>query len=373
MKFTKNEIVRLLNAEEEALKALYKKADRIRKENMGDEVFLRGIIEISNYCKKNCNYCGIRSKAKIHRYRISKEEIVQECKRIEGYGMTTVVLQAGEDPELSPKLSPQLSSDSIGKLLIKIKEETGLAITLSLGVHDRDTLLHWKNCGMDRYLIRYETVNPVLFANAHPDDNLKVRLKCIKTLQELGVQTGTGFLIGLPEQTTEELAEEIVFCTSLEPDMIGIGPFIPSPGTPYGDKINPFNDEIFFKVIAIMRLLNPKAHIPATTAFDVIKPDGRDLLLQRGANIFMPNLTPQKYRKHYLLYPDKPHLNDSSEDSAYISVKRIEALGRPIGKGPGHSIKNSNFSFSHRPTQTNSAIDLSVTKIEQSYSFSSRD
>ena len=325
------DIVQLINAEGEALKQLYADADRVRKDNMGDEVFLRGIIEISNYCKKSCNYCGIRSKAnKITRYRIPEEEIVQECKNIEKYGMTTVVLQAGEDSELS--------KDRIGKLLLRIKKETALAITLSLGVQDKETLLHWKQCGMDRYLIRYETVNPGLFENAHPDDKLESRLECIETLQALGVQTGTGFLIGLPGQTKEELAREIMFCTELKPDMIGIGPFIPHPGTPYGNGSNPFDDEIFFKVIAIMRLMNPRAHLPATTAFDTIRPDGRDLLLQRGANIFMPNLTPQKYRKYYLLYPNKPYINVSSASSAKSSVARILSLGRPIGIGPGHSL-----------------------------------
>jgi len=329
---TEIEVLTLLEAETEDLSALYKKADMVRKENMGDNVYLRGIIEISNYCKKSCNYCGIRSKIKdINRYRMPTAEILQACKDLEKNGMTTVVIQAGEDDKLS--------KEYIGGLLQQIKKETKLAITLSLGEQNEETLLHWKKLGMDRYLIRYESSDPLLFKKAHPDDDLTIRLECIKTMQKLGIQTGSGFLIGIPGQTLEGLAKEIIFCTKLDLDMIGIGPFIPHPDTPFGNIANPFEKEIFFKVIAILRLLNPKAHIPSTTAFDAIQPNGRNLLLQRGANVFMPNATPQKYRKMYQLYPNKPCVDESGDDCAKCVQGRIISIGRKIGTDQGHSIK----------------------------------
>ncbi len=332
VKLTASEVLYLLQLEKNELEKLYKQADQVRKENMGDEVFLRGILEVSNYCKKSCNYCGIRSKTKnITRYRMPKEEIIQSCKDLEKNGMTTVVIQAGEDAKLS--------KEYIGELLQEIKKETKLAITLSLGEQNKDTLIHWKKSGMDRYLIRYESSDADLFKKAHPDDDLATRLQCIETLQEIGIQTGSGFLIGIPGQTLEGLAKEIKFCSSLQLEMIGIGPFIPHPDTPFGASENPFDKEIFFKVISIMRLLNPKAHIPSTTAFDAIQPNGRNLLLQRGANVFMPNATPQKYRKFYQLYPNKPCVDESGEDCANCVKGRIISIGRKIGIGPGHSIK----------------------------------
>ncbi len=331
MNLTEKEVLSLLKAEGKELAALYKQADQVRQENVGDEVYLRGILEVSNYCKKSCNYCGIRSKIKnITRYRMDTTEIIQACKDMERNKMTTVVIQGGEDAKLS--------KEYIGELIRKIKKETKLAITLSLGDQPKDTLIHWKNCGADRYLIRYESSDPDLFAKAHPDDDLTTRLTFIKTLQEIGIQAGSGFLIGIPGQTIEGLAKEILFCSSLNLDMIGIGPFIPHPDTPFGIESNPFDKEVFFKVISIMRLLNPKAHIPSTTAFDAIQPNGRNLLLQRGANVFMPNATPQKYRKFYQLYPNKPCIDESGDDCAKCVQGRIVSIGRKIGTDQGHSL-----------------------------------
>lgn len=332
MNLTKQEVLDLLKAENEELNALYKQADLIRQINMGDEVFLRGILEISNHCKKSCNYCGIRSKSKdITRYRIPKDEILKSCKDLKKTSMTTIVIQAGEDPALS--------KEYIGDLIQNIKAETNLAITLSLGEQNEETIQHWKKCGMDRYLIRYESSNPLLFKEAHPDDDLTTKLKFIETLQNNNVQTGSGFLIGIPGQTLEDLAKEIIFCTKLNLDMIGIGPFIPHPNTPFANKQNSFEKEIFFKVISIIRILNPNAHIPSTTAFDAIQSNGRMLLLQRGANVFMPNITPQKFKKMYQLYPNKSCVDECEDDCDKHIKRRILSIGRQIGKGPGHSIK----------------------------------
>ncbi len=329
---THDDVTCLLHATGNDLAFLYQKADAIRSQFMGDEIYLRGIIEFSNYCKKNCCYCGIQStNTSVHRYRMSDEEIIETCTHIQKAGQTTVVLQSGEDPFYS--------KEKIGSLLRAIKDTTNLAITLSLGERDEETYRFWKECGMDRYLLRFETANKDLFKACHPDDDFDERLTCLRILQSLGIQTGSGLLIGLPNETIIDLAEDILFCTRLNLDMIGVGPFIPHEKTPFGEDQNPFESEIYFKVIAILRLLNKDAHIPSTTAFDAIDPNGRNLLLERGANVFMPNATPKKYRKDYLLYPGKPCVDESRDDCSACVELRISALGRKIGKGPGHSIK----------------------------------
>jgi biotin synthase len=323
----------LLQAEGDDLKLLFSEANQVRKANFGDDVFLRGIIEFSNYCNKNCFYCGIQEKnEKVHRYRISDEEIINTCKKIEGYGQTTVVLQSGEDFFYT--------KERMSKLIETIKKETSLAVTVSVGVRDKETYATWRESGMDRYLLRFETSNKELFKKCNPDDDLDERLEALNCLKSLGVQTGSGFLIGLPGQTYDELAEDIIFCTNLNLDMIGVGPFISHPDTEFSKLENPFSKEVFFKVIAILRLLNTKAHIPSTTAFDAIDKQGRNKVLQYGANVFMPNATPKKYRKDYSLYPGKPCIDESSDDCANCVTGRLKFLGRNIGVGPGHSIKS---------------------------------
>ncbi|HCT83592.1 MAG TPA: [FeFe] hydrogenase H-cluster radical SAM maturase HydE [Candidatus Margulisbacteria bacterium] len=327
-----DEIVALLNTQGEDLHSLYSKSDFIRKQFHGDTIYLRGIIEFSNYCSKNCYYCGIRhDNLEVNRYRIAVQEIIEACKMIEQAGQTTVVLQSGEDYYFTGEI--------VGEIIAAIKRETGLAVTLSLGERDEEIYRYWKEMGMDRYLIRIETSDKALFEMCHPDDDFDQRLSCIKTLKKLGVQTGSGVLIGLPGQTIEQLARDILFCSGLDLDMIGVGPFIPHHNTPFANELNPFDKEVFFKVIAIFRLLNKAAHIPATTAYDAIHPHGRDLVLQRGANIFMPNSTPQKYRNDYQLYPGKPCVDESMADCASCVAGRIKRLGRLIGKDQGHSLK----------------------------------
>jgi biotin synthase len=329
---SQSEVVRLLDTQGIEIKAIYEKADEIRAQYMGNDIFLRGIIEFSNYCRKDCFYCGIgRSCSEVSRYRMSEDEIIETCKHMLATGQTTVVLQSGEDP--------YYTKERFGALLQRIKTETNLAITVSVGERDQDTYAFWKKMGMDRYLLRFETSDTALFKACHPDDDLSARIDCLKTLQHFGVQTGSGFLIGLPNETIEQLATDILFCTELQLDMIGVGPFIPHPDTPFGKTQNPFDKEVYFKVVAILRLLNKDAHIPSTTAFDAIDPDGRNLLLQRGANVFMPNATPQRYRKDYQLYPGKPCVDESADDCSACVTMRVFNLGRTIGKGPGHSIR----------------------------------
>jgi biotin synthase len=231
----------------------------------------------------------------------------------------------------------------MGELIRRIKSETGLSITVSVGNRSLDTYRYWRDCGMDRYLLRFETSESELFEKLHPACTLEERLTCLGYLQELGIQTGGGFMIGLPGETLDVLADNILLCRKLDLDMIGIGPFIPHPDTPLGNKKNAYegNEELFFKALAALRIFNPDAHIPATTAYDAVFPEvGRNLALQRGANIFMPNSTPVQHRKDYLLYPGKPCVDESGDQCASCALMRIESMGRIIGTGPGHSRKS---------------------------------
>lgn len=333
--YSKAQALSLLTLGGTDIQALYEEADRIRHDHMGDEVYVRGIIEFSNLCANECLYCGIRvSNRTVNRYTMTPEEILAAAKLLPARQQTTVVLQSGETPGIDDK--------TMGQLIRNLKRETPLAVTLSVGNRPLETYRYWKECGMDRYLIRFETSDPDLFGRLHPDCSLDERLECISILKELGVQTGSGFMIGLPGETLDTLASNIMLCRDLDLDMIGIGPFIPHPDTPLGNAKNAYEgtEEIFFKALAVLRIFNPEAHIPATTAYDAVFPGiGRNLALERGANVFMPNDTPVQHRKDYLLYPGKPCVDESSDQCASCVLARIEALGRSVGRGPGHSAK----------------------------------
>jgi biotin synthase len=331
----KADALRLLSATGQALKDLYREADSLRRQTMSDAVYIRGIIEFSNVCHNDCLYCGIRAgNRNVKRYVIPADEIMETVRQMPALGQTTVVLQSGE--------SQAYSDHDFGQLIKRIKTETPLAVTVSAGNRTEDVYRYWKDCGMDRYLIRFETSDPALFARLHPDCSLDERLNCLRILSKLGVQAGSGFMIGVPGETLAILADNILLCRELQLDMIGIGPFIAHPDTPLAHEPNAYasEPEMFFKALAVLRLANPDAHIPATTAFDAVFPGrGRNLALQRGANIFMPNSTPGKYREHYQLYPGKPCITESSNECASCVLARIRAIGRTIGTGPGHSIR----------------------------------
>lgn len=335
IEYTRDGAIRLLKAEGEELEGVYCEADSIRRRNMGDDVFIRGIVEFSNICANDCLYCGIRaSNRNIKRYTMQPEEILEAAHAMAKSQQTTIVLQSGETPGIRDK--------ELGEIIGRIKKETSLTVTVSVGNRSYDTYNYWRECGMDRYFLRFETSDPALFDKLHPGSTLAERLTCLNDLQTLGIQTGSGFMVGLPGETLQTLADNILLCRKLDLDMIGIGPFIPHPDTPLGHRENPYdgNPEVFFKALAILRIFNPDAHIPATTAFDAVFPgEGRNIALQRGANIFMPNNTPLAYRKDYLLYPGKPGVDESADQSLYSAVTRVQSLGRTVGKGPGHSIK----------------------------------
>jgi biotin synthase len=318
----------------EEKKFVYNLADNLRKKVMGDTVYVRGIIEFSNYCKKSCNYCGIRNNnSNVFRYRIPDNEILEICHNLKNIGIMTVVLQSGEDIFFD-KLK-------LGELLKKIKKETNLAITLSVGEQPESVYRYWKKCGMDRFLLRFETSNKKVFKKIHPNDDFDFRINCIKTLVNLGVQTGSGFMIGLPETNLQDIANDIIMCRKLNLAMVGIGPFIPHPDTPLGKEKIMYNADFYSGIFSILRLVLPEAHIPSTTALDVLGPDIRMQVLQRGANVYMPNATPQKYKKNYFLYPNKAKVDEIFEKITQISLKKIKKLGRTISKGYGHALEKN--------------------------------
>lgn len=331
--YTRARALELLSATGGALADLYRRADKLRRRRMGDAVPLRGIVEFSNVCANDCLYCGIRvSNRRVRRYTLTADEILAIAHRLPATGQTTLVLQSGEAPALGDR--------ALGEVIRRVKAETPLAVTLSVGNRPLAVYRYWRDCGMDRYLLRFETSDADLFARLHLGSTLAERLACLAALRDLGVQTGSGFMIGLPGETPAVLADNLLLCRKLRLDMIGIGPFIPHPDTPLAGTTNAYHDdpEMFFRALAALRIFNPDAHIPATTAYDAVFPGrGRNLALQRGANVFMPNCTPGPYRRDYLLYPGKPCVDEDQGQCAACVVLRLQALGRRVGTGPGHA------------------------------------
>jgi len=332
---TKNDIITLLAlSEPDELEGLYRRADLIRQKYVGNDVHLRGLIELSNICRKNCSYCGIRSgNSKIKRYRMPVEEIIEGAKLAENFGYRTVVLQSGEDPFYS--------ADVLMELLKTIKQDTSLAITLSIGERTREEYQQLFEAGADRFLLRFETSNPTLYQSLHPDSKFEQRMQILTWLKEIGYQVGSGIMIGLPGQTLEDLAMDILKFKELELDMIGVGPFISHPDTPLAGSVNGTAD-MTFKVIALTRIVTRNTHIPATTALATLRPaDGREKALQAGANVVMPNVTPLKYRDLYELYPEKICVNEAAEQCHSCIRQRIFRVGRSISTDYGHSLKRS--------------------------------
>jgi iron-only hydrogenase maturation rSAM protein HydE len=333
---TSDELVALLSLDRpEDVEQLYAKADRIRQKYVGNDVHLRGLIEFSNICRKNCCYCGIRSgNAKISRYRMTSPEIIMSANLVKALGYKTVVLQSGEDP--------YYSRDMLANLIEEIKKETGLAITLSIGERSRDEYQQLFDAGADRFLLRFETSNPALYKKLHPDSAYEQRMQILIWLKEIGYQVGSGIMIGLPGQTKEDLAQDILKFRELDLDMIGVGPFISHPDTPLAGSANG-TAEMTLKVIALTRIVTLNTHIPATTALATLRPaDGREKALQAGANVVMPNVTPLKYRELYELYPEKICVNEAAEQCHSCIRQRIFKVGRSISNDYGHSMKKVN-------------------------------
>ncbi|MGE5405627.1 MAG: [FeFe] hydrogenase H-cluster radical SAM maturase HydE [Candidatus Saccharibacteria bacterium] len=330
---THDEIVSILALDDaEPLNRLYTYADAIREHYVGNEVHLRGLIEFSNYCRKNCNYCGIRGGNRhSQRYRMSIEEILETVANAERLGYRTVVLQSGEDPFFTV--------EKLEDLLKRIKEQSDVAITLSIGERPREEYERLFKAEADRYLLRFETSNPELYKKLHPDSKCEERFQALRWLKEIGYQVGSGIMIGLPGQTMEDLADDILTFKALDLEMIGVGPFICHEETPLAGNPNGTVD-MTFKVIALTRIVTRNTHIPATTALASLRPaDGRERALELGANVVMPNVTPVKYRALYELYPAKICIGEDAEQCQGCIRGRIASIGRPISSDYGHSVK----------------------------------
>ncbi len=331
----KNEIVSLLT-NNEINNYLFSNADEVRKKFVGDEVHLRALIEASNICKQNCLYCGLRRDNKLQeRYKLSSEKIIDLAKNAKDLGYKTIVLQSGE--------SNVYSLDEMLYIITNINK-LDLALTLSIGEKTKEEYQEYKKAGANRYLLRIETTDKILYEKMNPEMSFENRLKCLQILKELNYEVGTGCLVGLPEQSIESLAEDILFFKSIDADMIGIGPFIPHENTPLKDikdKENK-NFELALKVMAITRLLLPDINIPATTAMETLNPNGRLIALQSGANVIMPNVTDNEYKKLYELYPGKICLNDNASKCRHCITNKIESINRKVSKSFGYR-KKINF------------------------------
>jgi len=320
-------------------KELFEKADFVRKENYGVKVFTRGLIEFSNFCKNDCYYCGIRAKNSLaERYRLSKDEILQCCKIGYELGFRTFVLQSGEDVYFSDEIFCEII-ETIRK------KYPDCAITLSVGEKSEASYKKYREAGADRFLLRHETANGEHYAKLHPENmSLAERKNCLFTLKKLGFQTGSGFMVGSPFQTTQNLIDDLRFLQELKPEMVGIGPFIPHKDTPFADK-NAGTLELTLRLISILRLLFPKALLPATTALGTIAPDGRERGLCAGANVVMPNLSPVKVRKKYSLYDNKICTGDEAAECRFCLENRIKNAGYEMVVDRGDAIGSNLNSF----------------------------
>ncbi len=316
---TRTEIMDLLN-DNTVNEDLFRTADKVRREFLGDDIHLRALIEFSNICCQNCFYCGVRAENKnIDRYRLTPEDITELARNALLSGYRTIVLQSGEDI--------YYTAEVLAGIIKEIKKHD-TAITLSIGERTYEEYKILKDAGADRFLLRIETTDKELYKKLHPNMDFENRIRCLKDLKTLGYETGTGCLVGLPGQTTESLADDILFFKELDADMIGLGPLIPHKDTPLKNvKADGF--WLSLKVLAITRLLMPDINIPATTAMETIQKNGRILALQSGANVVMPNVTDEFHRCRYEIYPGKKSVD-------YTNLKEtFTQIGRFISKDKG--------------------------------------
>jgi biotin synthase len=328
-----------------ALDTLWARADAVRRERVGDAVHLRGLIEVSNYCVRQCAYCGISACAgPLARYRLTRGEMIACATKGRDLGFGTIVLQGGEDPEMTGPL--------IADVVCDIKRVTGAAITLSLGERSDADLRAWRDAGADRYLLRFETTDPDLYRRIHPNlpGTVSDRIAQLMRMRDMGYEIGTGVMVGIPGQTWDSLANDIWTFREYAMDMIGIGPYLPSPRTPLAgplkdelaaapDRQVPNDDVTTLKAVALTRLVCPDTNIPSTTALSILDPSaGRAHGLERGANVVMPNLTPPEYRVLYEIYPGKAAVHETADNLAAATIALIGRLGRTVGTGPGSAL-----------------------------------
>ncbi|WP_282015162.1 [FeFe] hydrogenase H-cluster radical SAM maturase HydE [Marinifilum flexuosum] len=334
---TKENIIQLLKSTGEDEKALFAKSSEVKLNYIGKNVHFRGLVEFSNICKKDCLYCGIRAGNKnVDRYDIADEEILKAAKFAYDNNYGSVVLQSGER-------SDKEFVDRIENLLKEIKKLSNneLGITISLGEQSKETYQRWYDAGAHRYLLRIESSNRELYEKIHPkNDNHAhaTRLSCLKALQNIGYQTGTGVMIGIPFQTYEDLANDLLFMKEFDIDMVGMGPFIEHDETPlyeYRDQLMSLNNRfrLTLRMIAVLRILMKDINIASATALQAIDPLGREKALKIGANIIMPNITPTNERANYLLYQNKPCIDEGADDCTNCMEARINMADGEIGYG----------------------------------------
>ncbi len=335
--FSREELGFLLNLKGDRRKAFWERSAAVKKEVVGPKVYFRGLVEFSNICSKDCFYCGIRrSNEKVLRYNATDDEILESCRFAWENRFASVVLQSGE-------LSSPAFVKRVDHLLKKIKQLSNneLGITLSCGEQTRETYRRWFESGAHRYLLRIEASNRELYAKIHPgtpEHSFEKRVEALHFLRESGYQVGTGVMIGLPFQTVDDLAGDLLFFREMDIDMCGMGPYIEhehTPLYPYRHLLQSKQErfELALSMIAALRLLMPDINIAAATALQAIDPAGREKALTVGANVIMPNLTPCRYRKDYLLYEDKPCLDEDAELCRNCLEARIELAGSEIGYG----------------------------------------
>lgn len=326
--FSRNDIIEILK-DDLNNDWLFSLADKTREEYVGDEVHLRGLIEFSNICKRQCKYCGLRCEDKfIDRYRISKENIISYAEHAVNMGYKTIVLQSGEDEYYNTDLMCEII-EGIKKL--------GVALTLSIGEKTYEEYKAFKEAGADRYLIRIETTDKTLYNQMHPNMDFDNRVRCLENLGRLGYEVGTGCLVGLPNQTIESLADDILFFKEINADMVGIGPFIPHPHTPLKDSATG-SFTLALKVMALTRILLKDINIPATTAMETLNPNGRIIALQSGANVVMPNVTTTEYRAKYEIYPNKICINENPDKCKGCISAKIQSIGRTVSTSFGFRV-----------------------------------
>ena len=309
---------------------LFACADRTRKGFVGNSVHIRGIIEFSNYCVRNCMYCGLRrDNHKLTRYRMTPDEILVASEKGIRRGYRTIVLQSGEDA--------YYSASDIARIVEGIKSLGDVAVTLSVGERTLGEYRTMRSAGADRFLLKHETADAELYRRLHPGASLETRIECLQNLKSLGFQLGSGFIVGLPGQDVSTIAKDVTLLQTLDVEMAGIGPFIPHPDTPLA-SYPPGNVTMTLKALAIARLALPYANLPVTTALSTLRQDGRELALSCGGNVIMPNITPAKYRKLYEIYPDSASLKDPEDGGIRGIIGMLEAMGREMSTTKGDAL-----------------------------------
>ncbi|HLP04878.1 MAG TPA: [FeFe] hydrogenase H-cluster radical SAM maturase HydE [Paludibacter sp.] len=348
--FTKSDIITLLNAKSDDEKLLFRYTADVKRETVGNKVYLRGLIEMSNICAKDCLYCGIRkSNRDTNRYSLDEEEILRAVKFAHENKYGSIVIQSGE-------LSGSAFTEKINRIILAAKQITNgeIGITLSCGEQTVETYRQWFESGAHRYLLRIESSTRELYNKIHPSDknhHFDTRLNALKTLKEIGYQVGTGVMVGLPFQTMEHLADDLLFMKDFDIDMCGMGPYIEHKDTPlyeFKDNLEPLNErfKLTLRMIAVLRLMMKDINIAATTALQTIDKMGREKAIQIGANILMPNITPGKYRDSYALYENKPCTDENADDCKNCIDVRVKLVNHEVGYSQWGDSKHY-----HRPSK----------------------